>query len=155
MTTRRLDLDAIMAVMDAAFDPAFGEAWSLRQFTGAMAMPGTSCLTIDETGRIDGDGPPVGFALSRRVADEEAELLLLAVAPEWRGRGLGRQLVATLLERCRKSGIETVFLEMREDNPAHRFYAGLGFSNVGRRPNYYRGRDGVVRDAITCAMEVK
>jgi ribosomal-protein-alanine N-acetyltransferase len=38
---------------------------------------------------------------------------------------------------------------MRTDNPARQLYDQMGFSIVGRRPDYYRGKDGKLRDAVT------
>ena len=35
------DLDRIMAVMDAAFDPAWAEAWTRRQVGDSLALPST------------------------------------------------------------------------------------------------------------------
>ena len=65
------DLDRIMRVMDAAFDPAFGEAWSRRQVADALVIPGTNYLLAG----ADGNPPPPGepaaaFALSRTGLDE-------------------------------------------------------------------------------------
>ena len=83
------DLDRIMAVMDAAFDPAFGEAWTRRQVADALIMPNTHYLLAGADGRSPRDEEPAaGFALSRGAADEE-ELLLVAVDPDHRGRGIG------------------------------------------------------------------
>src|SRR5690606_29254033 len=60
------DLDRIMAVMDTAFDPAFGEAWTRRQVGDALAMPGTHYLLAGAGGEAPAAGEPAaGFALSR------------------------------------------------------------------------------------------
>ena len=84
-----------MEVMVAAFDPAFGEAWTLPQLSGVMTLPGT-WLTIARL-----DASPLGFALVRSVLDE-CELLLLAVAPLWRGRGVGEALLRESLRTARR-----------------------------------------------------
>jgi [ribosomal protein S18]-alanine N-acetyltransferase len=79
----------------------------------------------------------VGFILSRRAADE-AEILSVAVARSWRGRGLSRRLLDLHLRRLAGLGLRAVFLEVDEDNtPARRLYARAGFYEVGRRPGYY------------------
>jgi len=52
-------------------------------------------------------------------------------------------------------GAEDYFLEMRADNDAIHLYRASGFTECGRRPAYYRGRDGVMRDAITMRRPVK
>ena len=66
------DLDRIMAVMETAFDPAFGEAWTRRQVSDSLILPNSHYLLAGIAGHPPGDGEPAaGFALSRCVADEE------------------------------------------------------------------------------------
>jgi ribosomal-protein-alanine N-acetyltransferase len=136
------DLGAVMRVMDAAFDPAFGEAWTRGQCAGILSLPGVRLL-------LTGDG--AGFALARTVYDE-AELLLLAVSPGRRRDGLGTALLDAVAHDARLSGAARLHLEMRAGNPAAALYARAGFVEVGRRRNYYRGADGTQMDAITLAL---
>lgn len=78
-----------------------------------------------------------GFILSRRVADE-AEILSVAVAEWYRGRGFSRMLFDRHLRQLAGQGVRTVFLEVDERNaPALALYRRAGFRRVGRRPNYY------------------
>jgi len=82
----------------------------------------------------------VGFILSRMAADE-AEILSVAVAARWQGRGIGRRLVALHLRRLAGLGVRAVFLEVEEGNkPALALYRRAGFREVGRRPGYYAER---------------
>ena len=145
----------IMAVMQEAFDPAYGEAWNLRQITDALAMPSTRGLVIDGAGEIiDADSPNnssrsvAGFVLTRQAADEE-ELLLIAIAPDFRRKGLGEGLILTLFEHAKSRGTARIFLEMRRGNPAIHLYEKVGFKPIGERPNYYRLTNGERLDAIT------
>lgn len=135
-------LDPVMAVMNSAFDPGYGEAWTEPQLMGMMGMPGTwlSLARIDEQ--------PAGFALNRLIADE-AELLLLAVAPDSRRRGVAMALISRSLELLRFRNGTRLHLEVRHNNPAIELYKKAGFSLIGRRPGYYRGIDGQVHDALT------
>jgi [ribosomal protein S18]-alanine N-acetyltransferase len=147
------DVDRIMAVMDAAFDPAFGEAWSRRQVEDALALPNTHYwLAGADAGEPAPGEPAVGFALSRGAADEE-ELLLLAVAPGCRGRGIGEALLARFIAAAQARGVKRLFLEMREGNPAESLYRRHGFTNVGRRRHYYRRGSAAPLDAITFALQ--
>lgn len=136
------DLTAISAVMQAAFDPRYGEAWTSSQCAGVMAMPGV-WLTIAEV-----DGKLGGFALSRVIADE-AELLLLAVRPECRRRGLGRSLLRSAIAESQARGAVRIHLEVRAGNDAVALYRLAGFEKVGQRRDYYRGSNGKLFDAIT------
>jgi [ribosomal protein S18]-alanine N-acetyltransferase len=137
------DLDAVVAVMGSAFDPRFGEAWTRSQCAGILSMPGVR-LTIAR----DSSDAAAGFSLSRTVADE-AELLLIAVEPAHRRRGVGQMLLDHFLDHARQSGASHVHLEVREGNPAIAMYRRSGFSPAGRRRKYYLGKDGSEFDALT------
>ena len=139
------DLDEVMRIMSAAFDPCFGEAWTRSQCAGIMPMHGVT-LTIAEA-----EGAPVGFSLVRAVADE-AELLLLAVAPAEQRRGIGQALLDEFVARALSGGAHRLHLEVRDGNPAIELYRASGFSAAGRRRNYYRGTAGEAYDAVTLAL---
>ncbi|WP_150291774.1 GNAT family N-acetyltransferase [Sphingobium estronivorans] len=136
-----------MDVMVRGFDPAYGEAWTLAQLAGVMTMPGT-WLTIARV-----DAAPLGFALVRSVLDE-CELLLLAVSPLWRGRGVGETLLVDSLKTARRRGITSMNLEVRASNTAIRLYEKIGFEYVHRRPGYYRGNDGQLYDALSFRIDM-
>lgn len=139
-------IDDVMTVMDEAFGNHFGEAWTRSQLAGILPMGGVFLMLALEPGSDE----TVGFSLFRSVADE-AELLLLAVAPTHHRRGVGRRLLVDFLERARNDGIARVHLEVRDGNPAVAMYRSAGFSPVGRRRNYYHAPDGRRFDAITLA----
>lgn len=145
-----LDIDPVMTVMDAAFDPCFGEAWNRGQCLGILSLPDVWLMLAEEGGV---DGACVGFSLSRRTADE-SELLLLAVHPEARGQGVGRALVDAVADNARARGATRLMLEMRDGNDALRLYEGAGFAPIGRRRAYYRGASGELRDAITLSRSL-
>lgn len=147
------DVDRIMAVMEAAFDPAFGEAWTRRQVSDSLIMPNTHYLLAGaDGGSPRGDEPAAGFALSRGAADEE-ELLLIAVHPDHRGRGVGAALLERFVAAAGARGSRRLFLEMREGNRAEALYRRHGFESVGRRRHYYRRGSASPLDAITFARE--
>lgn len=144
------DLDRIMAVIDAAFDPAWGEAWTRQQVADSLAFPHTHYQLIGTDGGEVLEGEAAGFSLVRAAPGEE-ELLLVAVRPEVRGRGLGRRLLERVIEDARLRRAESVFLEMRLNNPARNLYEAMGFIEIGRRTAYYRLPGGELLDAITFA----
>jgi ribosomal-protein-alanine N-acetyltransferase len=87
--------------------------------------------------RAMNDRELAGFILSRMAAGE-AEILSVAVATRWRGRGVARRLLDLHLRRLAGLGVSAVFLEVEEGNePALRLYHRAGFREVGRRPGYY------------------
>lgn len=146
-------LDTAMAVMEAAFDPRWGEAWTRAQLRDSLAMPSTFLLLADRNGAPAGDNAAAGFVLSRQALDEE-ELLLLAVRPEERGRGLGTALVQRYLAAAARRGVHRIFLEMRANNSAHSLYRRCGFEPIGVRSRYYRAAGGETLDAITFARQL-
>lgn len=151
MTAPAHIVDAIMQVMETAFDPTYGEAWNRRQVADALALPNTHALVVDSKGipiESANGRTPAGFVLTRNGADEE-ELLLIAVSPEHRGSGLGKILIELLFAAARARSTSRIFLEMRRGNPAERLYRNSGFEPIGERPDYYRTSDGDRIDAIT------
>ncbi len=135
-------LDAAMAVMERGFDAMFGEAWNRGQLAGMLELPG-SWLTVAWI-----DDAPAGFTLLRAIFDE-AELLLIAVDPGHRRRGLGRQLLQKAMLDARSRGVTQMHLEVRAGNGAASLYSQSGFVQANRRKDYYRGSDGQIFDALT------
>lgn len=138
------DLDDLMAVMDESFEPCFGEAWTAPQCAGLLPLPGV-WVALARRG-----GEALGFAMARRVAGE-AELLLLAVRRTAQRKGVGRLLLDDFMSSASKAGADRLHLEVRDGNPAINLYQHAGFTVVGRRRNYYRGKDGQTYDALTLA----
>ncbi len=81
------------------------------------------------------NGAVAGFAVSRRIDDQERELLNVAVHPELRRSGIS---VGAYLRHETARWPGTHFLEVRDSNaPARALYRKLGFKEVGTRPAYY------------------
>ena len=119
------ELDQVMEVMTAAFDPQFGEGWTRAQCAGILPMHGVE-MTLATV-----SGPPLGFSLVRQVADE-SELLLLAVLPQARGRGIGSSLLGRFVEKGRQAGLRRLHLEVRDGNDAVELYRRHDFTVEGR-----------------------
>jgi ribosomal-protein-alanine N-acetyltransferase len=112
----------------------FRHGWSESEFERLLADRNVICHVARAAG---GTGPLVGFVISRLI-DEEAEILMVAVAPAERGRGLARRLLARHLGRLAARSAHRVFLEVDEGNDAAiKLYLRAGFQQVGRRPGYY------------------
>ena len=128
-------------------EAAFADPWSPEMLATELRHPTSVLLVASSAG---GTGGGEGGALSGyacfRLGAGEAELLRVAVAPEARGRGIARQLIAAGFERLRAAGIASCFLEVRPGNAsALAVYRALGFEPRGRRRAYYRdGSDALV-----------
>ncbi|MGB7408651.1 MAG: GNAT family N-acetyltransferase [Pontixanthobacter sp.] len=141
------DVDRIMMIMECAFDPAWGEAWNRRQISDSMTMPNIYHRVFEAEGR------PAGFTLVRSAPGEE-ELLLIAVAPEFRKAGLARRMLGEVIVDARRRGAEQLFLEMRANNTAIALYQNIGFEPIGRRADYYWTPEGKAIDAITFCLKL-
>lgn len=142
-------VDAMLAIMESAFSPRYGEAWNRQQLSRSLCFPSTHFQLIGRDGEEpDTPSEAVGFTLVRAAPGEE-ELLLIGVKPQFSGRGLGRTLLTRAEDAARARQAEKMFLEMREGNPAERLYLAQGFQPIGRRKDYYTLKDGAKLDAIT------
>ncbi len=141
------DIAGVMTVMNDAFDPRFGEAWTAAQCIALLALPHNRLFLAKV------NGVTAGFAMSRWVLDEE-ELLMIAVASTHQRQNIGGQLLQSVRDGARNGGRKKLFLEVRENNKAHMFYLGQGFEEVGRRKSYYRGNSGRNFDAITMSAVI-
>ena len=113
------DVPVILAIQSRTPNTArFGPADYL-QYTCAVALV---------------ESEVAGFILVRRVADDEWEILNLAVAPEFHHCGVATALVRMQLDEQKGHA----FLEVRSSNSAARnLYKKMGFSEIGVRPQYY------------------
>lgn len=69
----------------------------------------------------------------------EADMMNLAVTPEFRRNGIGKALVAELIAQLQGIQVHSLSLEVRQSNlPATMLYENMGFAQVGLRPNYYQ-----------------
>lgn len=151
ITVHEVSVPSVMAdcmlVMSTAFDPVYGEAWTISQTSSMLDLPGTFLVA----GRV-GD-VMVGFGLVRSIAGE-AELLLLGVDPAMRRRGYGHKILQRCISVSADTGAETMFLEVREGNEAICLYMGFGFEQYNNRPDYYIGRDGQRRSALSFKRKI-
>ena len=79
-----------------------------------------------------------GYVGSQSVLGE-ADMMNLAVHPDYRRQGVGEQLVNTLIDALSQAQVHSLTLEVRASNaPAKALYQKLGFLQVGLRPRYYQ-----------------
>ena len=97
-------------------------------------------------GAVARSGGEVFGAVIVQVVAPEAEILQLAVAPDWRGRGFGRRLLRSGLAMAAGAGALEAFLEVRPGNgPALALYESELFERAGCRRAYYSdGEDALI-----------
>jgi ribosomal-protein-alanine N-acetyltransferase len=92
-----------------------------------------------------------GFAVMQ-FAEDSAHLNLLAVRPQYRRRGIARQLLSWLHATAITAGTFVIALELRaSSSAAHAFYSALGYRETSRAAAYYQG----VEDAIRMARDLR
>ena len=118
------------------------EAWSASSYRAELA----DTRTRHYLAAVDGDGALLGWAGVMVVADS-AEILTVGTVPAARRCGIGRRLLAGLLDEACRRGAAEVFLEVRVDNDAAiALYEADGFARIGVRRGYY---DNGRVDAVT------
>ena len=121
---------------------SFHRGWSEGEFENMLSERNTLVHRLRMGRKV------IGFSVSRIAADE-AEILSIAVAQGYRGRGLSNNLLLTHLGNLAGRGVRTAFLEVEENNqPARRLYKRAGFAVAGRRERYYRQASGEPLNAL-------
>jgi ribosomal-protein-alanine acetyltransferase len=119
--------------------------WTRGNFTDALSS-GYLCYVDQSAGELR------GFAILMPGVDE-AELLNIGVAACHQRMGLGRQLLAAMLDEAARRRLYQLFLEVRASNlAAIALYRRAGFSEVGLRRAYYKNTNGS-EDALVMACD--
>ena len=135
------------AVLAGMHKICFADPWSEGGFAESLNSPDTRGLIAvanDSLVPSLDDSGPAGMVMWRTVVDE-AEILTIAVLPPWRRQGLGKRLLIAAMDAIDGAGIQSIFLEVAENNPAgQHLYKSHGFVQVGRRSGYYNTVDALV-----------
>ena len=110
---------------------SFSEPWSEMTFVKELENPQAHYLIAIK------DGSLVEYAGMWVILDE-GHITNIAVAKEQRGLGMGKKLVATLVEKVERMSLMGLTLEVRQSNVAAiSLYESFGFVSVGDRKDYY------------------
>ena len=122
----------------------FPDPWDEAAVMRLLAHPGSVALVASH-------GTPTelsGFALAQIAADE-AEILTLGVAADFRRTGVGKSLVEGIKRAAAKGGARTLFLEVAASNKsAMALYSRTGLVETARRKGYYVRAGAAPEDAI-------
>jgi ribosomal-protein-alanine N-acetyltransferase len=129
MPMRRDDLDEVVEVARASFDPP----WPRQVFEEELERDWAYVWVLRPT-TFD---PIAAFVAFWWVRDE-IHVLNLATRPAWRRRGYARDLMEELLSFARGRTVRYLSLEVGASNVAAlTLYESLGFESIGVRPQYY------------------
>lgn len=129
----RAHADQLVAIEAGAFEEE--DRFSARQIKRLIDNPRAVVLVAQEGEVI------LGWAVAlirthRRW--RSGRIYGVAVVPSAKGRGVGRALVSTLIDRLGDADIGRVYLEVRADNtPAMTLYQSLGFEPIAQLADYY------------------
>ena len=124
-----------MVSLRSAAESDLDEIWRIQSASGQASQWRPADYLLHQCIVAAVDDGLAGFAVARRTAPDELEILNVAVDPSYRRRGMGGSLVRELIGK----NPGTVFLEVRQSNlAARKLYHSLGFETVGVRPDYYR-----------------
>ena len=143
------DLADVMALEHDLFPD---DPWTAQMFAEEVVQPPDSRLyLVAEAGEpAPTASAPVmaGYAGMMFVpGGVQADVLTIAVARAYWGRGAGSALLGALVDTAAGRGCTEVFLEVRQDNPRARgLYLRRGFDEIGVRRGYYQpsGVDAIV-----------
>jgi ribosomal-protein-alanine N-acetyltransferase len=129
---RAEDVEAVLAISAESREAA---NWSRESYEKLAIEEGASAFVVEADGKVS------GFLVGRR-AEDQAEVLNMAVHADHRHKGEGSALLSAALDEFRLRGAKNVYLEVRESNTrAISFYEKHGFFRSGRRKGYYRSPD--------------
>jgi ribosomal-protein-alanine N-acetyltransferase len=110
----------------------FSDPWSKSSFQHELTNRFSIPLVVKSGSTV------VGYCCLWHVY-EQMEIATIAVAPEFRGKGVGGTMMRWILEEAARQGCSSVVLSVRESNlTAIRLYRRFGFAELDRRKRYYR-----------------
>ena len=131
-------LDAVLAIEVEAYT----FPWTRGNFIDALAAGYIARALVAPGGGV------LGYLIAMPGVDE-MHLLNVTVAPEQQGRGHARRMLDQLYRQSATFGAAAVWLEVRESNArARALYVSEGFTEAGRRRDYYPAPQGRHEDAI-------
>lgn len=120
-----VDAETAKSLLEPASVRARGKLIGAR-VKGSLELAGIVIIVYPDS--------PARRLVQNRSPDGETEMHLLAVLPEYRGCGLGKLLVMTILEDVRADGYgKMVLCTQSTMQAAHRLYESAGFERVGER----------------------
>ena len=124
----------------------FVHPWSEQSINEEMSKENSVFLMAFE------DETPIGYVGLSTILDE-GYMGNLGVVEEYRRKGIGKALMNELINECKAMDSAFVTLEVRASNtPAVKLYESLGFTEAGRRKNYYKEP---LEDAILMTLYFK
>ncbi len=135
------DLEQVVAIDQISFSLP----WPVRSFQFELTDNEASrCWVADLDGRV------IAMLVGWFIVDE-LHVATIATHPEFRGQGIGREILLHALRVAKEEGAVKSFLEVRESNEvAQKLYRDFGFVEDARRAGYYKDNG---EDAILMSLD--
>ena len=130
------DVDAVAAIEEKSF----AMPWKREDFWHEAKNELATYIVGELDGKI------IAYA-GAWVSFNQAEVMSVAVDPDFRGQGVGTILFGELINRVKARGAKAITLEVRPSNTAAiKLYQSFGLKSVGRRRGYYldNGEDALI-----------
>ncbi len=125
-----MTLDDLEEMKDTLYSD-FDNFWSYNVLKQELVNQNTTYIIAKENSEV------VGFA-GISVCLDEATLNNIVVKKSYRGKGIGGELLESLIELCSDMNMKLLTLEVNTQNtPAIKLYEKFGFKNQGIRKKYY------------------
>lgn len=140
MNIRKMVWEDIPNVI-VADEKSFAKTWNEGMFADEIKKDYANYFVAEENGEIAGYGGIWSIY-------ETAELMRIAVIPEFRGRGIAKKIMEAMIGCAKERGCERMMLEVRKSNiSAQELYRKFGFCEINIRKGYYDGEDAVIMEA--------
>lgn len=128
------DFAQIKNILNSDFD----DFWNSDILKNELMAENRSYIVAKQNGEI------VGFAGVMQNSSE-IEMMNIVVKKNCRGKGIGKLLLQKIIENAKNDGAQEIFLEVNENNKiARQLYQYAGFTEVGKRKNYYRQESAIL-----------
>ena len=128
------DLESIKNILSSDFD----DFWSYNILKSELESPNSKYIIAKIENEI------VGFA-GVKIVFEEANLMNIVTKKIYRKNGIGKYLLENLIAFCKKLSVNTILLEVNENNfAALHLYENFGFKILSVRKNYYKNQSAIV-----------
>lgn len=136
------DVDQVVSIEQRVYP----HPWTRGNFLDSLYSGYQARTLRDATQRL------LGYFLVMAAVDE-GHLLNISVDADMQGKGCGRLLLEQAVVVAREQHMKMILLEVRISNQrALQVYARFGFTEIGRRKNYYPTHENTREDAIVMSF---
>ena len=131
MNIEKMTAETVEAVAKLE-ESCFSTPWSHKDLVSELENPWAIWITAMEDGNLAG-------YLGIQYGPDGADIMSIATSPDFRGKGVAKQLLNDMELRLKALHLQWITLEVRPSNAsALALYTSQGFQQVGRRPKYYQ-----------------